>query len=224
MTQTIPAADPLETYESVPAVSFHKDNGGFGKGEWAQLTVRDWPQLIEQRDDDGEVERWDNGDPKMVLVVPVTMPDGEQRNLWAKKTGKKAVYSIYQRLAQAQKKVREETGDSSYRLGPGDKVAVQYEGDDMNVAPKKGNRPKMFKAVIKPGQRPATSADPFADNDAPADSSPFADVPASTTPAPTSSPGGDPFGAATPDEGDEPPFAHRTGFDLDILRGDGVFA
>lgn len=209
MTTTTPDIDPLETYESVPAVSFHEPNGGYAQGKWAKLTVRDWPKLLEQKDDDGNVERWDNGDPKLVLVVPVTDEEGEDKNLWAKKFGKKAAKSIFQQLATAQKKVKEDIGDPSYRLGPGDVLAIKYIGDDRSVPPKKGNYPKMFEAVIRPGARPAPNADPFAEEQkAPASAEPSSDpwtdsAPASS--APTTPAGGDPFGPA--DSGDdEPPF------------------
>lgn len=211
MTTAAPEKDPLEVFESVPAVSFHEPNGGHAKGEWARLKVVDWPKLLEQKDDEGNIERWDNGDAKLVLVAAVE-EDGEKKSLWAKKTGKKAVGSLYQQLAAAQKKVRADTGDESYRLGPGDTLAVQYVGDDKSVAPKKGNYPKIFKVVIKPGARPATNADPFADEPPAAkDESPWGndgdgnsglDAP-TPHPAPTQV-GGDPFGPADAD--DEPPF------------------
>src|SRR5690349_4824717 len=122
-TTAAPEKDPLETYESLPAVSFHEPNGGYAKGVWVKLEVRDWPKLLEQKDDDGEIERWDNGDAKLVLVVPVydgVDEEGKkvQKNLWAKKFGKKATGSIFQQLATAQGKVRKDTGDDGYRLGP----------------------------------------------------------------------------------------------------------
>ena len=83
-----------------------------------------------------------------------------------------------------------------------------------------------LRVFLQRGQRPATNADPFDDADAPADTSPFADE-APATPAASSTPRqveADPFPDSSSDEGDEPPFAHRTGFDLDIMRGDGIFA
>lgn len=216
MTTATPEVDPLETYESVPAVSFHEPNGGYPMGKWAKLEVRDWPQLIQQRDDDGNPEFWEPREgeqpqPKLVLVVPVydgVDEDGNkvEKNLWAKKMGKAKTQSIYQQLAAAQKKVRNETGDKTYRLGPGDTLAIQFVSEDRSVKPIKGNYPKNYKAVIQVGQRPAPNADPFSDADAPADSSPFADEPAAPASSSPTQPGGDPFGAAAPGEDDEPPF------------------
>jgi len=217
-----PEQDPLQTYESMPAVSFAEANGGYAKGVWAKLAVRDWPKLLEQKDDDGVVERWDNGDAKLVLVVPVH--DGEEngkpveKNLWAKKFGKKAQNSIFQQLAKAQKKVREDLSDPLWRLGPGDVLAVKYVDDDRSVPPKKGNYPKMYAVTIRPGQRPApTKADPLADSSDGSDGTdPWADTgnDSSSEPRPGGSapqdngapPANDPFGAADPSDGDEPPF------------------
>jgi len=214
-----PEQDPLESFESVPAVSFHEPNGGHPKGEWVKLKVLDWPKLLEQKDDDGEVERWDNGDPKLVLVASVE-DDGEKRSLWAKKMGKKATTSMYRQIVAAQKKVREELEDPNYRLKPGDTLALQYVGDDKSVPAKKGNHPKMFKAVIKVGaELPPTNDDPLTENSGQAseDSDPWGDPAAKSEPTT----GGDPF-AGGADAEDEPPFAHRTGFDVALMRGDAL--
>lgn len=209
MTTKPDEVDPLETFESQPAVSFHAPNGGHAKGAKVKLDVRDWPKLLDQRDDDGVIERWDNGDPKKVLVVPVfdgVDEDGKpaQKNLWAKKMGKKAVTSLFQAIAQAQKAVRKDTGDESYRLGPGDILWVVYTGDDTSVAPKKGNYPKKYAAKIVPGERPVEKPeDPFTGEDSGAE----AEDPWATAPAegPASTPSTDPFGGADIGE-DEPPF------------------
>jgi hypothetical protein len=189
---TNPTPDPLETFESVPAVSFHAPNGGHAKGEVVPLKVLDWPKLLEQKDDDGNVERWDNGDPKLVLVISVE-DGGEKKSLWAKKMGKKAASSMFQQIAKAQKVVREETGDLNYRLKPGDTLFLKYDGDDTSVPPKKGNHPKMFKAKIVPGEAPPPAADALADDDSDA----FAAVPAAKS---ESDPFGSPLGQG------EPPF------------------
>lgn len=202
-----PAEDPLETYESVPAVSFHEPNGGHPKGEWAKLKVTDWPKLLEQKDDDGEVERWDNGDAKLVLVVSVE-EDGEKKSLWAKKMGKKATGSMYQQIVAAQKKVRADLGDPQYRLKPGDTLAIQYVDDDKSVPAKKGNYPKIFKAVIKVGAALPTTEDPLTEDSGQAseDSDPWGDAaPAAEKGKPAPSTGGDPFGDAPAGE-DEPDF------------------
>lgn len=206
MTQTIPDTDPLEAYESVPAVSFHEPNGGYAKGKWAKLTVRDWPQLVQQRDDDGNPEFWESTrpgeepQPKLVLVVAVTDEEGVDKNLWAKKMGKKWPDSLYQQLIKAQKDLKAETGDATRRLRPGDVLAVVYAEDDTSKPKVKGNYPKKYKAKIKPGTyTPPPPADALAEeSDDPWSSTPTAEAPRQ--------PGGDPFGAATPDEGDEPPF------------------
>lgn len=207
--------DPLETFESVPAVSFHAPNGGHAVKEKVKLDVIDWPKLLDQRDDDGKVETWDNGDPKKVLVVKVhdgVDEDGKpaEKSLWAKKTSRKAEKSLYQVLAKAQKAVREATGDQEYRLGPGDTLWVVYTGDDRSVPPKKGNYPKMFAAKIIPGERPVEkSEDPFGGEDTGSNtesgSDPWADSPAPAAGNATPPVGGDPFGDATGGE-DEPPF------------------
>lgn len=206
-TSTVPDVDPLETYESLPAVSFHEPNGGHPMGKWAKLEVRDWPKLLEQKDDDGNVERWDNGDAKLVLVVPVyegVDDDGKkvQKNLWAKKMGKSKPHSLFQQLAAAQKKVRKDTGDEAYRLGPGDILAVKFASEDRSVKAIKGNFPKNYEVVIKPGQRPAPHEDPF--HDAASSEDPWSDSPAPEASKPMQ-PGGDPFGPATAED-DEPPF------------------
>lgn len=209
--------DPLETFESVPAVSFHAPNGGHAVKEKVKLEVIDWPKLLDQRDDEGQVERWDNGDPKKVLVVSVVDgvdEDGKpaRKSLWAKKTSKKAEKSLFQVIAKAQKEVRKATGDETYRLGPGDTLWVVYTGDDRSVQPKKGNYPKQFAARIVPGERPVEKPeDPFTDGEADAGDDPWgtpqADA-AEAKSAPAASPASvasDPFGDATGGE-DEPPF------------------
>lgn len=207
MTSTIPETDPLDSYESVPAVSFHEPNGGYAKGKWAKLTVRDYPQLIQQRDDDGNPEFWDatrpgeEPQPKLVLVIAVTDEEGVDKNLWAKKMGKKWPGSLYQQLVKAQKDLKEATGDPTRRLRPGDVLAVQYAADDTSKPKVKGNYPKLFKATIKPGDLPAT---PPADALAEEAGDPWADTPVAAADGPRQ-PGGDPFGAATPGD-DEPPF------------------
>lgn len=225
MTTATPTVDPLEAHESLPAVSFHAPNGGRAIGEWAMLEVREWPELIQQRDDDGNPEFWDAKEgeapqPKLVLVVPVYDGVDEKgnkvaKNLWAKKMGKKWPESLFQQLIAAQRELKAATGDAERRLRPGDTLAVQYYADDTSKPKVKGNYPKKYKAKIKPGELPAAPpADALADtgsddpwSDAPA-------IPAAAAPAADNSgfgagrtqPGGDPFGAAAPDDGDEPPF------------------
>lgn len=202
----IPADDPLASFDSVPAVSFHAPNGGHAVGEKVALKLTDWPKLLDQKDDDGNVETWDNGDPKKVLVIAVE-DGGEKRSLWAKKTGRKAEKSLFQQITKAQKQLREKLNDPTRRLQPGDTLWVCYTGDDRSVPPKKGNYPKMFAAVIEPGAGVAPASDPFAEDAAPPkDTSPFgADTaaPAAASSAPNVS--GDPFGDAPIGE-DEPPF------------------
>lgn len=222
MTQTAPPeVDPLEAHESLPSVSFHEPYGGYAKGVWAKLEIRDWPELIQQRDDDGQPEFWDAREgeepqPKMVLVVPVYDGVDEkgnkvQKNLWAKKMGTKWPDSLFQQLIRAQKQLKEETGDPTRRLRPGDILAVQYAEDDTSKPKVKGNYPKKYKAQIKPGTFVAPPPkDALAEDSSPASEDPWADAPA--TPAATAAPaqakpptGGDPFGDAAPDD-DEPPF------------------
>lgn len=212
MTSTAtPDIDPLETYESLPAVSFHEPNGGHPMGKWAKLEVRDWPKLLEQKDDDGNVERWDNGDAKLVLVVPVfegVDEDGKkvQKNLWAKKMGKGKPHSLFQQLAAAQKKVRKDTGDDSYRLGPGDTLAVKFASEDRSVKATKGNYPKNYEVVIRPGQRPAPEADPFKEEPAAPAQEQASEDPWSEPAQQPKNVGDDPFGAPGQIEDDEPPF------------------
>lgn len=217
-----PPADPLEVYESVPAVSFHAPNGGYAMGQWAKLEIREWPEMVQQRDDDGNPEFWEaknpgeEPQPKLVLVVPVydgVDEDGKkvEKNLWAKRMGKKWPDSLFQQLAKEQKRVREELSDPEYRLGPGDTLAVQYAADDTSKPKVKGNYPKKYKVKIKPGTRPATTEDPLTDSEPAADEDPFA-TPQSDAKAAGGFGSGaptavteDPFGDATAGE-DEPPF------------------
>lgn len=220
MTQ-IDEIDPLEAFESRPSVSFDASRGGYAKRQVARFIVQDFGKLIVDRDPetkevnywplrDGETERRPKN--KYVLnVLDITGEEEVEKTLWAKPVRKgKALFAA---LIAAQKKVREQTGDKTYRLKPGDELQLCYIGDDTSVPAKMGNHPKMFAAKIVPGKEAPPSDDPFAD-DMPSQggsgtASPSAaggpSDPWGDTPSATRQPDADPFGGSDIGE-DEPPF------------------
>lgn len=216
MTQ-IDEIDPLEAFESRPSVSFDASRGGYAKKQVARFIVQDFGKLIVDRDPetkevnywplrDGETER--RPKQKYVLnVLDVTGEEEVEKTLWAKPVRKgKALFAA---LVAAQKKVREQTGDKTYRLKPGDELQLCYLGDDTSVPAKMGNHPKMFAAKIVPGKEAPPSDDPFAD-DAPSSSDDGiwgndGDGNSGAVPSTTRQPDADPFSGSYLGE-DEPPF------------------
>lgn len=199
--------DLLEGYESTPSVSFDPGNGGAAQGEWVKLTVLDYIEEVQAKDDDGKPLVYeDTGKPVMKAVLRVQTADGEERALWMKII-RKHEGALFRELVEAQKSLKEKTGDRSARLGPGTKLAIRWSWN--TAVPKKlGNHPKKFEVRAAPGPAPAPKEDPFADTtpSAPAASDPWAEpMPAVPVTTPESKPSLDPFGGSDVGE-DEPPF------------------
>jgi hypothetical protein len=186
---TDPNYDPLEAYESVPSISFDPGRGGVAEGEWVTLEVTDYIKLVQDRDDKGNLKTYeDSGKPMMKFVLPVKL-DGEDRTLWGPVLRKYDTALFYQ-LIEAQKAVREKSGDPARRLGPGCTIRVRWAWNT-SLPKKMGNHPKKYAAeLVSVGAAPPPKNDPLAKDD-----------PWSSTPVPAAA--------------GEPPFAHRTGFEAD---------
>jgi hypothetical protein len=167
--------DPLESFDSVPSVSFDPSKGGIPENTWATMTVRDYIQVVQAKDEKtGQAAFYeDSGKPITKLVLAVTL-DGEERNLWAKNNNVPG--GLTRALRDAQKAL-------GSRIGPGTEFAVGWQWDTSK--PKKlGNHPKAYEVTAKAGQAPPPSADPLSTPSAPADSSPWASAPTSNDPPP----------------------------------------
>lgn len=170
MTQT-QEVDPLASYDTVPSVSFDPGRGGVPENEWLSLTVKDYIKLVQAKDDDGKPMFYeDSGKPVNKAVLAVTMPDGEERALWAKVIRKHDT-ALFAQLVAAQKELQKETGNPDRRLGPGDEIAVSWYWN--TALPKKlGNHPKAYKVKVKAGTAPAPKSDPLGDSGDPWSSTP----------------------------------------------------
>jgi hypothetical protein len=151
--------DPLESFDSVPAVSFDPSKpGGIAEGVWATMTVRDYIKLVQSKDTEGKAEFYeDSGKPVMKAVLPVTL-NGEDRNLWAKNNNVPG--GLMRALRDAQKNL-------GSRISPGTEIAVRWTWDTSK--PKKlGNHPKAYEVTAKAGATPPPASDPLAANNNPA--------------------------------------------------------
>jgi hypothetical protein len=108
------------------------------------------PAVVDQKDLDGNVKTWDNGDPQKMLVVtlqtadrdPEITDDDGMRKLYVKGSKNPESKSMTAALSAAVKKAR------AKGLEIGGKVTVTYVGDGKQD--KKGfNPPKQFEAVYE---------------------------------------------------------------------------
>ena len=170
MTTPTQERDPLESFDSVPAVSFDPSKpGGIPENTWATLVVTDYIKLVQAKDENGKPDFYeDSGKPVMKAVLPVTK-DGEERSLWAKNNNVPG--GLMRALRDAQKAL-------GSRIGPGTELAVKWTWDTSR--PKKlGNHPKAYEVRAKAGATPPPASDPLAAQDA----APAASDPWSTRPA-----------------------------------------
>lgn len=142
--------DPFEAAERVPAVTF-KDAP---IGTSYTMTVRGGAEKVQGRDfESGELAVWQNKDgstsPKYSAVIPVTMPDGEDRALWA---------VIPSAMFAALQEARKQAGNVPFEKGG--TLVVQYHADKPNEKNPRLNPAKQYRAKYTP---PAggPASDPF---------------------------------------------------------------
>lgn len=148
-----PNYDPLQSFDSVPAVSFDPSKeGGIPENTWAELVVTDYIKLVQDKDDKtGRPAVYeDSGKPVWKSVLPVEK-DGEARSLWAKKNWVQG--GLFRALADAQKAL-------GTRIGPGTVIRVRWAWDTTKEK-KLGNYPKKYQVEATAGQAPPPSADPL---------------------------------------------------------------
>jgi hypothetical protein len=143
--------DPLQEFESTPAVSFDPSRGGIPENTWATMIVTDYIKIVQAKDDNGKPLFYeDSGKPVEKSILPVEI-DGEARALWAKKN--RVEGGLFRGLQSAQTAL-------GSRIGPGTELAVKWHWD--TTKPKKlGNHPKAYEVKAKAGQTPPPAEDPL---------------------------------------------------------------
>lgn len=122
--------DPFAGADKTPAVSF-KDAP---VGTTYTGVVTEAPRLVQSRDyESGEPAVWPDGNPKMSVVVNLTV-DGEGRSLWAPKPS-----AMFRALADAQKQ-------AGSRIEPGGTLAVKFTGEQPNAKNPRLNAQKIYAA------------------------------------------------------------------------------
>lgn len=203
MTQAVqdvaPEVDPLEQFERRPSVSFDptriNDAGeaGHAMGEWVMLEVEGYLELVDRRDDKKQIMRYeDTGNPMKSIVLKVR-ENGVEKALWGKKPG-----GLFSALAAAQTALKEETGDKSRRIRPGDLLAVRWSALGDQPENKMYSRPKIFDAKVRPGTLPAGAPVNTSDNPFEAAATTPAAAPAPAQPQPRPAVGGDPWANTAP--------------------------
>jgi hypothetical protein len=139
--------DPFDVPEKKPAYSW----AGAKIGTVMTGTVTDAPVEVQSRNfDTGKPETWDDGNPKMAVVVGVEV-DGEKLNLWARKPS-----ALFAALAKAHKADKDAGGQG---IAVGGELKVQLSGQKKNPEKPKLNPQNLFRAKFKP-------QDAFAENGA----------------------------------------------------------
>jgi hypothetical protein len=146
-----PEHDPLQEFESTPAVSFDPSRGGIPENTWATMIVTDYIKIVQAKDDNGKPLFYeDSGKPVEKSILPVEI-DGEARALWAKKN--RVEGGLFRGLQGAQTAL-------GSRIGPGTELAIKWHWDT-SMPKKLGNHPKAYEVKAKAGQAPPPAEDPL---------------------------------------------------------------
>jgi len=162
-----PNYDPLASFDKRPAVSFDPSRvseitgePGHSMGQWVQLEVDGYAQMVQRRDPKTKalMAYEDTGKPMMSMVIAVK-EKGVDKSLWSKVPG-----GLLTALRNAQKELAETTGEADRRIRPGDLLAVRWAANGQKTSnDPMMNAPKIFEAKVRPGVLPAPKgeADPF---------------------------------------------------------------
>jgi hypothetical protein len=124
--------DPFAGGDQYPSVKFPT------VGASVTGIIAEAPSMVQGRDfESGELASWPDGNPKMVVVVPLII-GGERHNLWAPKPS--ALFAAI----QAAKKT---AGDAP--LAPGGTLTVTYTHETPNEKNPRLNPTKQFSAVYQ---------------------------------------------------------------------------
>jgi len=149
--------DPFAQSPKRPSISFRDASIGTvisGK-------VVEAPKLVQARDfESGEPAFWDDGNPKMTVVVGLEV-NGEERNLWAPKPS-----ALFTAIGEAQQA-------AGKRLDVGDILHVKFVEERPNEKNPRLNPQKIYAAKIEAGDVFAQAAPQAAPAQAPAAASDF---------------------------------------------------
>ena len=208
MTDT--AHDPFASAEKLPSVSFEPENGGHSQGEKVVIRVLDDARMVEDRDDDGNVKTFKNGDPmhKIVMRVEEKQADGTwvKKGFWfpcVRKDG-----SLFMAFGKMQREAREKHGKKDLIVSQGFLVELEWAGLDLKPKeddPKKSGR-KLFVIHRWKYEPPKDAAedDPFSATAATAESAAPANTPAAAEEKkakPAATPAAGPANTSLPDDG-----------------------
>ena len=136
--------DPFDR-QSAPSVSFK--NAPIGTKASGIVTKR--AETIQQRDydDRSKLLFWDDGNPKLVAVLPLRV-DGEAKSLWA---------PIPSGMFAAISAARNELGRA---IRPGDEVTVEFVGEKPTDNPRKEPQ-KLYRVTVRPDVEHPSGTDVF---------------------------------------------------------------
>ena len=136
--------DPLAGGGGVPSLRFPTI------GTKYTGVVVEAPAIVQSRDfESGEPATWPDGNPKMAVVIQLTV-DGEERSLWAAKPS-----ALFKSLQEAQRQ-------AGSRIIPGGKLEVEFNAEEPNKKNARLNPTKLYRVLYTPpvaGGKP----DPLAD-------------------------------------------------------------
>jgi hypothetical protein len=157
--------DPFDVPPSVPSLSFRDAPIGTSfTGKVCRL-----PNLVQSRDfEDNTLKFWPDGNPMMAAVFHITLPNGDERSVWAQKPS-----SLFAAVTDAQNALK-------HRMALGDTVTITLIGEKPNQTNPRLNPAKQYSVTIVPG-------DPFEQASVPAHAETPAPAPA-PAPAPVSVP------------------------------------
>lgn len=131
--------DPFEE-SGAPSLSFDK----VPVGTTRYIDVTATPSVQQQRDfQTGQPAVWDNGDPKMAVVIVGTDENGDASSIWCPKTGKAG--SKYVAIREAQRA-------AGVKITAGCRVYLTYTGDEPSDNKRFSDR-KLWSARIEAPDR-----------------------------------------------------------------------
>jgi hypothetical protein len=144
-------------------------------GQGHTMKITDWPSLKDSKNfETGQVERWQDGSPKKIILVPVSI-NSEAHALWV--TPGTALFAAVEAAQNA----------AGAEIAPGGTLSVTYTHD---VPSSKGAHfapAKQYSATYAPPSAFTKAADPFAQAAGPvtpaASSTPPAPAPSAAAPA-----------------------------------------